>query len=85
MDDLRSICSEIGSPEELKIESALAGAAVGGLIGLMFGPIGTLICVVIGAGIGCVTSWRQHQLARRVRADALQLRPAQQGSPDHLL
>jgi outer membrane lipoprotein SlyB len=79
--DLGSVCGEISSPEEPKVEGALAGAAVGGLVGLMFGPIGTLICVAIGAGIGCVTSWRQHQLERRVRADDPRVRPAREGSP----
>jgi hypothetical protein len=40
------------------IEHALAGGAVGGLIGLIFSPLGTLACTVIGAAIGCATSWR---------------------------
>jgi len=37
---------------ETKIDAVLAAGAVGGLIGLMFGPVGTLTCVLIGAGLG---------------------------------
>jgi outer membrane lipoprotein SlyB len=41
-----------------KVERALAGGAVGGLIGLVFGPLGTLACTVVGAAIGYATSYR---------------------------
>jgi len=40
-----------------KVERALAGGAVGGLIGLVFGPLGTLVCTVIGAGFGYATAF----------------------------
>jgi uncharacterized protein YcfJ len=38
--------------QQPRIEGALAGAAAGGLIGLMLGPIGTLACAAIGAAAG---------------------------------
>ena len=43
---------------QTKVEHALAGGAVGGLIGLIFGPLGTLACTVLGAAVGYAASWR---------------------------
>jgi uncharacterized protein YcfJ len=40
--------------QQPRIEGALAGAAAGGLIGLMLGPIGTLACAAIGAAAGYI-------------------------------
>ena len=34
-----------------KIESVIAGGAIGGLIGMLFGPLATLICAVVGAEV----------------------------------
>jgi len=34
------------------IESILVGGAIGGLIGILIGPLSTLVCAVIGAGVG---------------------------------
>ena len=31
------------------IESILAGAAVGGLVGMLIGPVATLVCAAVGA------------------------------------
>jgi hypothetical protein len=56
MDYTRGGWDETDCPQT-KVELALAGGAVGGLIGLIFGPLGTLVCTVIGAGIGYATSW----------------------------
>jgi hypothetical protein len=58
MDYTQDGWDEISSPQT-KIERALAGGAVGGLIGLMFGPLGTLACAVFGAAIGYARSWRR--------------------------
>src|SRR5882672_5766387 len=40
---------------QTRIERVLASGAVGGLIGLVFGPLGTLACTVIGAVVGYAT------------------------------
>lgn len=34
------------------IELILVGGAIGGLIGMLIGPLGMLVCAVIGAGLG---------------------------------
>lgn len=57
MDYTRGGLEDTDCPQT-KVEHALAGGAVGGLIGLVFGPLGTLACTVVGAGIGYATSYR---------------------------
>jgi len=34
------------------IESILVCGAIGGLVGMLIGPLATLICAVVGAGVG---------------------------------
>ena len=53
---------------QTKVEHALAGGAVGGLIGLIFGPLGTLTCTAVGAAIGYATSWRVRRPNARRQA-----------------
>jgi len=57
MDNTSGSWSDADCPQTAG-DFALAGGAVGGLFGLMFGPIGTLACVVVGAAIGYVQSCR---------------------------
>ena len=54
MDGTRSGWDHPHRHQKPRIEGALAGAAAGGLIGLMLGPIGTLACAAIGAAAGYV-------------------------------
>jgi uncharacterized protein YcfJ len=63
MDYTRDSWDETDCPQT-KIEHALAGAAVGGLIGLIFGPLGTLACTVVGAAVGYATFWRASRTNR---------------------
>jgi predicted PurR-regulated permease PerM len=35
-----------------KIESIVAGAAIGGLVGMLIGPVATLVCAAVGAQLG---------------------------------
>jgi hypothetical protein len=55
MDYTQAGTDETGSVPT-KVERALAGGAVGGLIGLIFGPLGTVACTVLGAAIGYALS-----------------------------
>ena len=55
--------------EHRKIERILVGGAIGGLIGMLLGPLGTLVCAVIGAGLA-----HRDLRARRI----LRPRPADQ-------
>ena len=41
-----------------RIEYAMAVGAIGGLLGLMAGPVATLVCATMAAGIGYVASKR---------------------------
>ena len=34
-----------------RIESVIAGGAIGGLIGMMLGPLATLVCAAVGAEV----------------------------------
>jgi len=54
MDGTRSSWDQPDPDQQPRIEGAVAGAAAGGLIGLMLGPIGTLACAAIGAAVGYV-------------------------------
>ena len=47
----RNECNGI-EPQCAKIESILAGAAIGGLVGMLIGPVATLVCAAVGAQLG---------------------------------
>jgi hypothetical protein len=47
---------EKASSGQTRIERALAAGAVGGLIGLVFGPLGTAACCLVAGVIGFATA-----------------------------
>jgi hypothetical protein len=70
---------------QTKAERALAGGAVGGLIGLIFGPLGTLACTVIGAGLGYATSYRVDRRGLRNRRHLVEQASPAFANPEALL
>jgi len=66
MDGMRSSQGQPAYARQPRIDATLAGGAAGGLIGLMLGPIGTLACAAIGAGLGYLAyRGRAHPARRR--------------------
>jgi hypothetical protein len=51
MDYTRNECNGM-ELECARIERILAGAAIGGLVGMLIGPVATLVCAAIGAQLG---------------------------------